>query len=248
MSIFNIFNNKPIDFGPKQLEVDFHSHLIPGIDDGAKTMEESLELIQALSDLGYSRIITTPHIHKAYYPNSKEVILEGLETVRQAVKSEGIPVSIEAAAEYFMDEHFEELIEKEELLSFGDRNILVEMSFFAPSPGAEEMIFKLKTKGYRPILAHPERYAYWSGQMEKFEKVIELGAELQVNLLSLSGQYGKPVFKTAKKLIEKGMVSYLGSDLHHRGHVDRLRALFKDRKILQLINRPWKNPALHAND
>lgn len=207
-------------------------------------MEESLEMIQGLSDLGYTKVITTPHIHWEYYKNNSSIILDGLEEVRAAVDREGIPIRIEAAAEYFLDEHFEELIEKEELLSFGKRHVLVEMSFFAPNPGVENMIFKLKTKGYRPILAHPERYGYWAGDMKKYRKVLDLGAELQVNLLSLSGQYGQQVYKTAKKLIEQKMVSYLGSDMHHQNHLDSLKNLYKNNKILKLLDQTWKNASL----
>lgn len=194
--------------------------------------------------LGYQKLITTPHIHWEYYQNNPKIILEGLEVVRAAIKKEGIPILLEAAAEYFMDEHFEQLIEKEELMTFGDKNVLVEMSFFAPSPGVENMIFKLKTKGYRPILAHPERYGYWAGNMQKYRKVLELGAELQVNLLSLSGQYGQQVYKTAKKLIDQEMVSYLGSDMHHQDHLSSLKKLYSNNNILKLLDRPWKNPSL----
>ena len=244
MNILNLFNKRPIDFSPKDLKVDFHSHLIPGIDDGAKTLEDSLEMIRGLSALGYEKIITTPHIHWEYYQNNSSIILAGLETVRAAIEKEGIPIQLEAAAEYFMDEHFEELIEKEELLTFGDKHILVEMSFFAPTPGVEKIIFKLKTKGYRPILAHPERYGYWAGNMQKYQKVLDLGAELQINLLSLTGQYGQLVYKTARKLIEQEMVSYLGSDMHHQDHLSSLKTMYRNKKILKLLDRPWKNPAL----
>ena len=244
MSIFDIFRSKQVDFGAKDLKVDFHSHLIPGIDDGAKTLEDSLEMIRGLSELGYEKLITTPHIHWEYYRNNPAIVLDGLEKVRAAIEKEGIPIQLEAAAEYFMDEHFEELIEKEELLTFGNKYVLVEMSFFAPTPGVENMIFKIKTKGYRPILAHPERYGYWAADMKKYQKLMDMGAELQVNLLSLSGQYGKEVYKTAKKLINQDMVSYLGSDMHHQDHLSRLKKLYDNNNILKLLDRPWKNPEL----
>src|SRR5690606_2489169 len=130
MGFLDLFKKTPEvheDLNLSWLEVDMHSHLIPGIDDGSKTMEESLNLVKRLSDYGLRKIITTPHIMSEYYRNTPEIISMGLEDLRRAVKNEGVSIEIEAAAEYYMDEIFLEKIKNgEEILTFGDNYILVE--------------------------------------------------------------------------------------------------------------------------
>jgi len=201
------------------LEVDLHSHLIPGIDDGAQDMEDSLELIQGLHDLGYRKLITTPHIMNDLYPNSPEVIRGGLRNVREALREAGIDVEIEAAAEYLLDEGFTQKLQAGNLLTLPGKRVLVEMSFISAPPTLNDMLFQLQTKGYRPVMAHPERYLYYAQDFDHFRRLKELGCELQVNLLSLTGYYGKPEKKTAQRLLKEGLVDFLGTDLHHIRHL-----------------------------
>ena len=197
------------------LKVDMHSHLIPGIDDGVKTMEESLALIKAMKDFGYKKLITTPHVMTDFYPNTTDTILKGLEEVKTALKKAGIDIEIEVAAEYLVDENFAKLVEKDDLLSFGDKYILVELSYFQAAPNLHEVIFELQIKGYKIILAHPERYTYWHNNWEEYTKLKDKDVFFQINMSSLTDYYGFPCRKAAEQMLKERMVEFLGSDLHN---------------------------------
>lgn len=219
------------------LKTDMHSHLIPGIDDGAKTMNESIELIQNLQSLGYEKIITTPHIYQEYYPNTSDIIKRGLEELHLELKNRGIAVEIEAAAEYFMDENFEQLLAKKDLLTFGKNKkyVLVEMSFFFEPPNLMQYIFELCSKGYSPILAHPERYLFLTTEFERYHQFKEHGCLLQMNILSLLGGYGKGVQQNANRMLKAGLFDLMGTDLHHKGHFEGLRKAQSNAKIGKMI-------------
>ena len=204
------------------LQTDLHSHLIPGIDDGAKNMDESLQLVRSLYALGYRRLITTPHTMMHRFPNSRDTILRGLENLRNAVDAAGIPVTIEAASEYYLDEHFLSLVQQKSLLTFGENEVLFEMSYVIPPLELDTILFELQSHGYTPVLAHPERYLYLHKEVEEYAKLKERGVRFQVNINSLGGYYSKPVQRAAKTLMEKGWIDYLGSDAHHRRHTDAL--------------------------
>ena len=215
---------------------DMHSHLLPGIDDGLQTVEESVAFIEALSQLGYEKLICTPHIIPDIYPNTPEIILPKLDIVREALKEKNINVTIEAAAEYMVDADMEKLItDGKQLLTFGENLILIEMSFVAPSPNIDQVIFQLRLKGLQPVLAHPERYGYYHNDFERYRHYIDLGCILQVNLLSLLGYYGKPVKAIAEKLIKHHMVSLLGTDMHHERHLAALKDLASRKEFYHLL-------------
>lgn len=223
--------NKKVPFEISKLEVDMHCHVLPGIDDGAKNVEESIAIILALKKLGYSKIIATPHIYKEYYPNTKETIQDALDKLLYEVEKRSIDINIQASAEYMIDEHLEELIERNELLPFGDENyILLEFPFFSAPYNYKEIFFKLQTLGYQPILAHPERYTYWSKDIKKFSEISESGVILQLNMLSLEGHYGKQVRRNAISLIERGLIQFLGTDAHNIQHLEKLNDL-KNQKL-----------------
>ncbi len=233
-SIFKKFNSPKADFS--FLSTDMHSHLIPGIDDGAKTIDDSILLIQRLKELGYKKIITTPHIMSEYYPNTPEIILSGLETLKNALKKAGINIEIEAAAEYQVDDAFEALVQsKERLLTFSKNNILIEFSMLSEPVNALNIIFQLKTQGYQPILAHPERYLYYANRFEIFEKIKSMGCSLQVNLLSLAAYYGSEQKKLGVKLLQSGLVDYLGTDLHRESQVKSIQSVLSSKRLRKLI-------------
>lgn len=223
--MFPFFRKKENDFTPgAALKVDMHSHLIPGIDDGAPDTATSIRLIRGLAGMGYRKVITTPHIMQGVYPNTSGIIREGLDHLKAELQNHtDLSIEIEAAAEYFMDLHFENLVEADDLLYFGkEKYVLVEMSFMAPSPNYENILFSLFNKGYTPILAHPERYTYWHHHPEIFERIAQMGCKLQVNLLSLTGYYGKDVMKAGEGLVQSGLADFLGTDAHHQRHVNAL--------------------------
>jgi len=219
------------------LSVDMHSHLLPGLDDGLEALDQTIIFIGQLKQMGYKKLICTPHIFHDMYPNSPETILPTLDVVRNAIAKAGIDIEIDAAAEYMIDLEFEKLIDSgSELLTFGEKKyILVEMSYIAASPNFEKVIFNLQMKGLKPIFAHPERYTYLHNQPGKYERIIELGCDLQVNLLSLSGFYGKEVKKTAELLFKKKMVSFLGTDLHHQRHLVLLKELIQQKDFFSTV-------------
>jgi tyrosine-protein phosphatase YwqE len=220
------------------LRVDMHSHLIPGIDDGSKSIEESLSLIRRLADFGFQKLITTPHIMSEYYRNTPQIIEMGLEDLRKSVKQEGIAIQLEAAAEYYMDEIFLEKVKSgERLLTFGDNYILVETGFINKPQMLLDIIFHLEMAGCKPILAHPERYQYLIGDKNLQEELIERKLLFQVNLLSLTGFYSKQVKEFGEMLIDRNAVALLGTDCHNARYLDMLETLPQHHKIYEKIQR-----------
>ncbi len=222
MSIFgNPFASKklsqPINLAA--IGTDVHSHLIPGIDDGVATIAQSIALIKEMCNLGFSKIITTPHIQGEQFKNTPEIILFGLEEVRKAIKAEGINVQLEAAAEYLLDDEFAEKFQANNLLCFSSKHILVEMSYFSPHPNLFNFIFDLQIEGYKVILAHPERYSYWFNNFKKYEELKDRGVFFQLNTISLGGYYDIAVKKNAEKLIDANMIDFLGSDMHNANYM-----------------------------
>ena len=235
--MFNCFKKKDkplLNFAT--IGVDMHSHLIPGIDDGAKTIEEAITLIRGLQDLGFQKIITTPHIYKEHYPNTKDGILRGLEELKKVLVAENIHIPIEASAEYFMDDHYESLLDNDEILPLQDKYVLVEMSFFGAPPKLEDYLFKTQIKGYVPILAHPERYLFYHNEFEQFYELKEKGVLLQLNTASLMGYYGRPIQRIAQKLIKEKLIDFIGTDMHHEGHLAYLQANLKHNECQQILS------------
>jgi tyrosine-protein phosphatase YwqE len=238
-------------FGPKKrktpfdlatLGVDMHSHLIPGIDDGAPTMDHSIAMLNKFAQLGYRKVITTPHILGEVHPNTPEIILDGLAKVRQEIQELQIPIELEAAAEYYCDETFLPKIKAKKLLSFGHNYVLMEFSMLNPSQYEAQALFELQVAGYTPVLAHFERYPYYHGNFEKVRELRERNIKIQINLGSLSGHYGSGVKKMAEELIKKGLVDFLGSDCHRMEHLLLLEnhldlTIFNDIEKLQLLNQ-----------
>jgi protein-tyrosine phosphatase len=235
--MFRFFQkNRVVSFAG--LGIDLHAHWLPGIDDGAKTMDDSLVLIRALADMGYQKLVATPHIMHDMYPNTPERIRQKLAEVQVAVAAAGIPVQLYAAAEYFMDEHFAANLATSPLLTLNQEGlVLVEMSFFTPPLALPQYLFELQAKGYQPLLAHPERYLFCHDDFAQYERLKAGGCLFQVNLLSLTGYYGPTVKKIAQKLLDKGMVEYLGTDVHHARHTQALTDGFVKNNFESLLRR-----------
>ncbi|WP_153799546.1 tyrosine-protein phosphatase [Foetidibacter luteolus] len=206
--------------------VDMHSHLLPGLDDGLQTMEDTLLFMERLQQLGYRKLICTPHILSDLYPNSPGTILPRLDEVKKAVAARGLAIEVAAGAEYMVDMEMENYLrDKKQMLSFGNKNVLIEMSYLAESPNIEQVIFEMRMQGYQPILAHPERYNFYHQRFEQYQRFIDLGCLMQVNLLSLLGYYGKPIKMVAEKLARNKMIDLLGTDMHHEKHLAALEEL-----------------------
>ncbi len=225
--IFSFFKKRKENTRGPVLKVDLHSHLIPGIDDGSGSMEESLNLLKGMEALGYEKVITTPHIMFDAYKNTPKIINDGLNSLREAAKSEGINVEIEAAAEYYLDEGFYDHLQSAEVMSIKGKYLLFETSYVSKPLQLEEMIFEIGTTGYIPLMAHPERCRYIKDPLKEYTRLKDLGVMFQVNLNSFGGHYGKSAKHLADFLSKEGMIDFLGSDVHHKKQVETLSGVFQ---------------------
>lgn len=226
------------------ITTELHSHLIPGIDDGVETIEQSIEILRAWSEMGYKKVITTPHIMGDYYKNGPENILPKLEQIRTALKEKNIPIEIHAAAEYMVDDVLEQKIEAKQLLSFGNNYVLVELPFSDEPRNLKTVLFNMRVNGYKPVLAHPERYGYMGMKKEKYEELFESGILFQINIFSLIGYYSPQIQKTAEWLIEKKMVNMIGSDTHGARHLPVLDTAIRSKNYQKICELPLLNNQL----
>ena len=238
--MFGLFRKKNVPV----LKVDIHSHLIPNIDDGSKSLEESLFLLEGMQNLGYEKIITTPHIMFDSYKNTPNIIKSGLRVLQKASKSRGLTIQIEASAEYYLDEGFENIIKNKELLPIANQYILLETSYMSKPMQLEETIFSITSLGYTPILAHPERYRYIKDFSVEYARLKELGVLFQVDLNSLVGYYGKGAKEKSEFLSTNGMIDFLGSDIHNEKQLKLLSKVFSSRAYLSVFD---KNNILNNN-
>lgn len=198
------------------ITVDVHSHLLAGIDDGVKTLDEAIEILLQFQRMGYRKVITTPHVMSDAYRNSPETILLHLDKLRACLQEKNIPITVEAAAEYYLDTDFMNTLQSgNKLLTFGQNYLLFETNFISEPLDLKQFIFLASTKGYKPVLAHPERYLYLYDNMTKLQDLLDRGVLFQLNISSITGYYSKQVQQLAFKLIDRGWVHLLGSDCHH---------------------------------
>ena len=206
--------------------IDIHSHLLPGIDDGAKNIDNTIELISKMYSYGIKNFVTTPHVLGDVYPNSTELINLKLEEVDKELRKRGMTdISFRAAAEYMLDEQFLERLERDDILTIKDNYILVEMSYFNAPFNLFDVLFQIQLKGYKPILAHPERYNFYHSNFESYYKLKKAGCVFQLNLLSLTEQYGKNVQKITQKLLKENLYDFVGTDTHHLNHLKLLKSI-----------------------
>ncbi|WP_374949544.1 tyrosine-protein phosphatase [Mucilaginibacter sp.] len=242
--MFGLFKKKEVkksvDFNYSSIIVDMHSHVLPGIDDGAQTPEESIVLIKKMMELGIKKIIATPHVMIDYYRNDHESINNALAILKQELVNQNIDIDITAAAEHYFDETFEKRIEEDRLLLMPNNYVLFEVSFVSPPPNLIPIIQKMLDKGLKPILAHPERYNYMD--MDQLRRIRMMGCNLQLNTISLTGYYGKTTKKMADELVENEMVDFISSDMHHPRHAQALEDALQF-PLLQrlLVDYPLKN-------
>ena len=218
--MFHFFKNKSIlkELIPEG-HIDIHSHLLPGIDDGAQNFDDSLRLIQALMGFGVSEFITTPHSIQQVWDNSSEKIKITEATTLKELERHNIKLPFRAAAEYMMDDHFVKLFKTGDVLTLKDNYVLVEMSYINPPIQLYEILFDLQVAGYIPVLAHPERYLFYHSNFDEYLKLKRAGCLFQLNLAAVVGYYGEAISKIAEKLLEKGLYDFVGSDVHHDNHI-----------------------------
>lgn len=242
MGFFNFLKKKDtfnteIDFS--SIGVDFHSHLIPMVDDGVRTVEETAEILDNFITLGYKKIYTSPHIMGEGYTNTKNDLIHRFNSLKADPLIVSKNIEFELIAEYYMDENFEKLVESEDLLTFGQKNILIETSMNYEFPNFKELIFKLNNLNYKPILAHPERYNFIhneSNYINTYEELKDKGVLLQLNLFSLIGLYGQKTKKVAEELIDQDLIDFVSSDIHNVKQLEFFKKLSESAHFRKLLD------------
>lgn len=242
--MFGLFKKKEsqreITFNYSLIEVDMHSHVLPGIDDGAQTPKESIFLIRKMMALGIRKIIATPHIMADYFKNTAETINAALAVLKEELKKENIDIEVQAAAEHYFDETFEARVDNGKLMTMGDNYVLFELSFISLPPNVIYVIEKMINLGYKPILAHPERYPYLD--INQLRNIRNMGCNLQINTISLTGYYGKTAKAMAENLVDSDLVDFISSDMHHPRHAEALENALRTTYVERLLhNYPLKN-------
>ncbi|MFC2148442.1 tyrosine-protein phosphatase [Bacteroidota bacterium] len=234
--MFHIFSKKKFLVDYLHNFVDIHNHILPGIDDGAKTVHESVDLVRGFKELGITNLVATPHIMNSYYPNTKETITASMDLLtNELIVNELKDISIEAAAEHMIDDNFEEILQRGEVMPIRKNYLLVEMSYLQPSINFDDAIQKVMKKGFFPILAHPERYVYWHTNKANYSKYKKKGVHYQLNLLSLSDYYGADVQKMALYLLDHGLFDYVASDIHRMEQQEALKEIKIKANLLESI-------------
>ncbi len=244
--MFGLFKKKrkepEINFSA--IGTDMHSHIIPGIDDGARTVDDSIALAKRFKALGYRKLIATPHIMADYFRNTPDTIRRGLDILREGLLQNEIDLEVDAAAEYYMDETFEKKVREKTVLTFGDNFLLFELSFINYPANINDMIKLMQDNGYRPVLAHPERYPYFHGSVDNYSRIKDQDCLLQTNAIALTGYYGTGPKTLAEEMIENNLVDFIGSDMHHLRHADALIESLYTPGIQKLLSSPLKNSLL----
>ena len=189
---------------------DYHSHILPGVDDGVQTMEEALEILRLYEELGIKSVWLTPHITEDM-PNTTTHLRKRYAELQAAYSG---PIKLHLASENMLDNLFEERLEKNDLLPLGKNgaHLLVETSYFSPPMGLNNILLRIKAKGYHPVLAHPERYVYM-GESD-YQQLKDMGVKFQLNIFSLTSAYGAGIRKKAKWLLKNNFYDLAGSDIH----------------------------------
>jgi len=249
--MFSIFKKKSsaLTFPYYLLKTDMHSHLIPAVDDGSRDEGESLALIRGMMELGFEKLITTPHVMQDMYPNNPQTIGMGYDEIIRNIpvgeKEKINTTTLRTGAEYFLDDHVLTLMENNEpLMTIKDKMVLVEISFASPPLGLKEMIFDLQIKGYQPILAHPERYTFYHRTPSTYRDLKDTGVLFQSNLLSFSGYYGGSVKNAAEFLANENLLDLLGTDLHHERHLAHLQELPFTNALQKAVGKGLMNSSL----
>lgn len=244
MGLFSFLNRKKEENKTLFYDTEVHCHILPGLDDGSPDVETSVMLVRQMQEMGIRRIITTTHVTESTFENTPETIRNAYNTLRTALDEAGVDIEIFPSAEYRMDEFFLNQVNNNTLLPFPENYLLIENSFFQPFWEIKELVFDLQLKGYTPILAHPERYMYYHKTPQIYQELHDQGCLFQVNFLSLAGYYHPEVKNMGWRLLEKGMVDFIGSDIHHHKHTDFMKHYLATKEYKKLSE---KASAIHNN-
>lgn len=196
---------------------DLHSHIIYGVDDGSSSLEESIEILKKLKQVGFDNVIMTPHyIDGSNYSSENVEKLEKLEILRQEVKKHNIDINLYLGNEVFINDHIADGIKNGSIYPLNNTEyVLFELPFHNRIISLYDIIFEMKVQGYIPVLAHPERYVYFQDNYDLVDELREEGLLFQCNFASILGYYGKGSQKLLKYMLKKGYVDFFGTDIHH---------------------------------
>ena len=237
--MFNFFHSNNHKLPELFWQTDIHSHVCPGIDDGSPNRERSVDLVRGMWDLGFRRMIVTPHVTDELFPNTPEIISTSYLRLSDAVKAAEIPMQFNHSAEYRIDELLNEYLEKGMVRPLpGGKYLLVECGWTQPPYNLEGFIYSLRNDyNLIPILAHPERYPYFQHHPETYERLHDLGMLFQINLLSLAGHYDRSCKHAAEWLLSNNLVDFVGSDLHRNSHLESIRRYLSSRDYRKLESK-----------
>lgn len=237
--MFGLFKKKKIapEFNFSAIGTDMHSHIIPGVDDGAQNINEAILLAKKFEALGFKKLVATPHIMADYFRNTPDTINRGLDILREGLLHQQIDLEVDAAAEYYLDETLERKIRQKEVLTFGSHYLLFELSYINAPQNLFDTIKAVQDAGYQPVLAHPERYPYYYGAFENYHQIKESGCLLQLNSIALTGYYGSGAKKIAEEMVENHMVDFIGSDMHHLKHATALGQSLDNHLMQRLLGQ-----------
>lgn len=211
---------------------DVHSHVLPGVDDGSPNIDTSLELLQYMEQLGFSKVWLTPHVMEDFR-NTNDHLRHRFEDLKKAYNGR---LELHLSSEYMMDAGFTPRLH-DEVLPIGDGRLLVETSYMYPPPGLDDILLDVWSTGYQPIIAHPERYNYM--EEADYSRLKGRGYKFQLNLMSLSGYYGPRPKVVSEKLLQLGWYDFVGTDLHHleryQPMLDRLKLTHKQLDALEIL-------------
>lgn len=231
--MFNLFRKKA-GFDALEFAHDYHCHVLPGVDDGSKSVEESLGILREMVAMGFKSVVLTPHLNPDVYPLSNESIirLRYEDFIKSLPSDITSAIEISLGAEYMVTQGFEDR-DSAELLQFIPGKVLIEMSYMYPSKNMEQTIFNLGMAGLKPVIAHPERYLYYAHNVSVFERLHDMGAEYQMNAFSLCGAYGRESMTILDYILGKGWYSYISTDTHSVAHLKRLQDMSFDASLLE---------------
>lgn len=236
ITMISIFSSKKFLVDLLDGFIDIHNHILPGIDDGAQTPEDSIKLLQGFSEFGVNHFIATPHIMHNYYENTSETIRASSDELNAVLLSNNLSsIKLRLAAEHMIDSNFENLLEQKLIMPLDRFNILIEMSYLQSPINFNEAIKAITQQSLFPVLAHPERYNFLMNKTHKYLEFKKQGILFQLNMLSLGDYYGKEISKMAFKLLEAGMIDFIGSDVHNLNQLQALKKIKLSKKTLDML-------------
>ena len=230
---------------------DIHSHILFDVDDGSKTIEESIELLKKLKEIGFSNIILTPHyIEGSEYSSTNKEKISKIKQLKEELEKQNININICLGNEIFINNNIYELIKEKEIYTLNNtRYILVELPFHNQIVNLEDIIYELKIKGLRPIIAHPERYTYFQKNYKEVDRLREEGFVFQGNYASILGYYGKESKKLIKYMLKKHYIDYLGTDIHRIKNtyvIDNFKKI--EKQIIKITKEDYYNKIKENNN